>query len=58
ALDAEDKAMDYFGELKTKGADVMKEYMPKVEEFIEGLFKGGTKTTNSTGTDIPPASQV
>lgn len=45
AMDAEDKAMDYFNELKTKGADAMKEYMPKVEEFFEGLFKSGTKTT-------------
>jgi hypothetical protein len=56
ALDAEDKAMEYFNELKTKGADAMKEYMPKVEEFFEGLFKSGTKTTseasaaNSTAT--------
>lgn len=50
ALDAEDQAMDYFNELKNKGADAMKEYMPKVEEFFENLFKGGTKTTNSTAT--------
>ena len=48
ALDAEEKAMEYFNELKAKGADAMKEYMPKVEEFFEGLFKGGTKTTNGT----------
>jgi hypothetical protein len=46
AMDAEDKAMEYFNELKTKGADAMKEYMPKVEEFFEGLFKSGTKATN------------
>ncbi len=45
ALDAEDKAIDYFSELKTKGSDAMKEYMPKMEEFFESLFKGGTKTT-------------
>lgn len=51
ALDAEDQAMDYFNELKTKGADAMKEYMPKVEEFFEGLFKGGSKTTNTAATD-------
>jgi hypothetical protein len=30
--------------------------MPKVEEFFEGLFKGGTKATNSTTTDTPPVS--
>src|SRR5215210_3955318 len=51
AMDAEDKAMEYFNELKSKGADAMKEFMPKVEEFFEGLFKGGTKTTNTSTTD-------
>ena len=56
AMDAEDKAMEYFNELKSKGADAMKEYMPKVEEFFEGLFKGGTKATNSTTTETPPVS--
>src|SRR5215208_6104812 len=50
ALDAEEKAMEYFNELKSKGADAMKEYMPKVEEFFENLFKSGTKTTNTTTT--------
>jgi len=55
ALDAEDQAMEYFNELKTKGADAMKEYMPKVEEFFENLFKGGTKATNNTTTGAPPA---
>jgi hypothetical protein len=34
--------------LKDKGADAMKEYMPKVEEFFENLFKGGSKTTTSS----------
>ena len=48
AVDAEKQAMDYFNELKSKGADAMKEYMPKVEEFFEGLFKGGTKATTSS----------
>src|SRR5215207_539116 len=47
AVDAEDQAMEYFNELKTKGADAMKEYMPKVEEFFENLFKSGTKTTTT-----------
>ena len=42
AVAAEDKAMDYFNELKTKGSDTFKEHMPKVEEFFNSLF-GGTK---------------
>jgi hypothetical protein len=48
AMEAEKQAMDYFTELKSKGADAMKEYMPKVEEFFENLFKGGTKATTSS----------
>ena len=56
ALDAEDKAMEYFNELKSKGAEAMKEYMPKVEEFFENLFKGGNKTTNTTTTGTPSAN--
>jgi len=43
AVAAEDKAMDYFNELKTKGSDTFKEHMPKVEEFFNSLF-GGAKT--------------
>lgn len=50
ALDAEKQAMDYFDELKTKGADAMKEYMPKVEDFFEGLFKSGSKATTTENT--------
>ena len=53
-LEAEDQAMEYFNELKNKGAEAMKEYMPKVEEFFEGLFKSGTKTTNSATSDTTP----
>jgi len=50
AVAAEDKAMDYFNELKTKGSDSFKEHMPKVEEFFNNLF-GGTKTgAQQTGT--------
>ena len=56
ALDAEDKAMQYFNELKSKGADAMKEYMPKVEEFFENLFKSGTKATNDAPTGNPSAN--
>jgi hypothetical protein len=50
ALEAEGQAMDYFNELKDKGADALKEYLPKVEEFIEGLFKGGKAATTETTT--------
>jgi hypothetical protein len=57
ALDAEDKAMDYFNELKTKGADTMKEYGPKVEEFFNNLFKSGTKATTAA-TDTTPGTPV
>lgn len=47
AMDAEDKALEYFNELKTKGADAFKDHMPKVEEFFENLFgKGGAKPTS------------
>lgn len=56
ALDAEDQAMDYFNELKTKSADSLKEYMPKMEEFFENLFKGGTKTTTTAGPENPSAN--
>ncbi|MBB1286256.1 hypothetical protein HRH25_17870 [Flavisolibacter sp. BT320] len=53
AVSAEDKAMDYFNELKTKGTDTFKEHMPKVEEFFNNLFSGGKSHAESTGT---PAS--
>lgn len=56
ALEAEDKAMEYFNELKSKGADSLKEYMPKVEEFFDNLFKGGTKATNTTASADNTAS--
>lgn len=42
AVSAEEQALDYFNELKTKGTDTFKEHMPKVEEFFHSLF-GGTK---------------
>jgi hypothetical protein len=55
ALDADKQAMDYFNELKTKGADALKEHMPKVEEFFESLFKSGSKTTKETTDGTPVA---
>jgi hypothetical protein len=33
----------------------MKEYMPKVEEFFDGLFKSGSKTTTASTTETTPA---
>lgn len=52
ATDAEDRALDYFKELKTKGAEAFKGHMPKVEEFFENLFgKDKSTGTASTGTD-------
>lgn len=53
ALDAEDKAMAYFDELKVKGSDALKEYGPKMEEFINNLFKGNTKPTTAEATTAP-----
>lgn len=50
AVAAEDQAMDYFNELKTKGTDAFKEHMPKVEEFFNNLF-GGTKTAAKPSAD-------
>jgi hypothetical protein len=51
AVGAEEKAMEYFNELKSKGADAFKEHMPKVEEFFEGLFgRSGKAATGTTGT--------
>jgi septation ring formation regulator EzrA len=56
ALDAEDQAMDYFNELKEKGADAMKEYLPKVEEFFDNLFKSGSKATTGTTSGNPSSN--
>ena len=55
ALDAEDKAVDYFNELKTKGSDALKEHLPKVEEFINNLFKGSSKASTGGGPATPTA---
>ena len=54
AMDAEEKAVEYFNELKTKGGDALNEYMPKMEEFFASLFKGGKSgsdgAASNTGT--------
>ena len=54
AVDAEDRAMDYFNELKTKGGDLLKDHMPKVEEFLNNLFKGGEKAADAAASAAPP----
>lgn len=56
AVSAEDHAMEYFNELKTKGTDTFKEHMPKVEEFFNNLFggsKAGAKATADETTTNP-----
>jgi hypothetical protein len=55
AVAAEDQALDYFNELKTKGTDAFKEHMPKVEEFFNNLF-GGSKTGSSATAESAPAA--
>jgi hypothetical protein len=40
-----DKAKEYFEELKTKGAEALKEHMPGgIEEFFSRLFKSDAET--------------
>ena len=51
AVAAEDRAMDYFNELKTKGTDTFKEHMPKVEEFFNNLFGGAKHGAQPAGTE-------
>lgn len=48
AIDAEEKAMEYFAELKTKGSESLQEYLPKMEEFFANLFKGGKSGSDGT----------
>ena len=46
-----DKAKEYFEELKSKGADALKEHMPGgIEEFFSRLFKSDTPSANPEGT--------
>ena len=42
AVSAEDQAMEYFNDLKSKGSDAFKEHMPKVDEFFNNLFGGAS----------------
>lgn len=53
AVSAEEQALDYFNELKTKGTDTFKEHMPKVEEFFNNLFGGSKANAKTTAEDAP-----
>jgi len=48
AENAWDKASDYFEELKTKGADALKEHSANAESVLKDLF-GNKKGTPETG---------
>jgi hypothetical protein len=47
------KAKDYFNELKTKGADALKDHMGDAENIMHNLF--GTKTAGAPGKDSKSA---
>ena len=51
-----DKGKEYFDELKTKGADAMKEHFGDVSSMLHNLFGGGPTTantdTNTTNTKV------
>lgn len=50
AGDSLSKAGDFFSELKTKGADALKEHFPGAEDFLNHLFKGDSQeATAATG---------
>ena len=44
---AMDKGKEYFDELKTKGADAMKEHFGDVSSMLHNLFGGGPTTTKT-----------
>ena len=49
-----DKAKDYFAELKTKGADALKEHFPGLEEYLGKFFKHEeTAAAAETATSTP-----
>lgn len=55
-----DKATDFFSELKTKGADALKEHFPGAEDFLNHLFKGDAEpaatATTATGSSTATSS--
>lgn len=58
AVAAEDQALDYFNELKTKGSDAFKEHMPKVEEFFNHLFGGAKQGAQATADSAQAATDT
>ena len=53
-----DKAKDFFSELKSKGADALKEHFPGAEDFLTHLFKGDSHTeeASTSATTLPPTT--
>jgi hypothetical protein len=49
AENAADKAKDYFTELRTKGADALKEHLGDADNILHNLF--GTKPSSAPGQD-------
>jgi gas vesicle protein len=49
AESAAEKAKDYFTELKTKGADALKEHMADAEKMLHELFNKGAEATKPKG---------
>jgi gas vesicle protein len=47
AESAAEKAKEYFSELKTKGAEVLKEHMAEAEKLVHELFSKGAEATKS-----------
>lgn len=44
-----EKAKDYFAELKTKGADALKDHMADAEKMLHELFNKGAEATKPKG---------
>ncbi len=58
AGDSVDKAKDFFTELKTKGADALKEHFPGAEDFLNHLFKGEETQSASTSATTATTTAV
>jgi gas vesicle protein len=51
AENAAEKTRDYFSELKSKGADALKEHLGDAEKIVQNIF--GTKTSTSSSGNTP-----
>ena len=59
AVKTTDQAKDYFSELKTKGADALKEQFPGAEKWINDIFGSKDSTTVATeGTEPQSETNV